>query len=91
MLDVAAHLGPLADELDWWGIGRWSPPLDLSDESAAAGAHAVCDYAHATVRDEDYRLVENCRPTASPVPATNWCWGATSLGFIIATSRGSRL
>ncbi|BCZ23551.1 SRPBCC family protein [Mycobacterium senriense] len=24
-LDVAAHLGPLADELDSWGIGRWSP------------------------------------------------------------------
>ena len=24
-LDVAAHLGPLGDELDSWGIGRWSP------------------------------------------------------------------
>jgi hypothetical protein len=24
----------------------------------AAGAHAVFDYAHGTVRDEDYRLVE---------------------------------
>ena len=24
-LDVAAHLGELADELDSWGIGRWSP------------------------------------------------------------------
>ena len=24
-LDVPAHLGPLADELDSWGIGRWSP------------------------------------------------------------------
>lgn len=35
-----------------------STPLDLSDESAAAGARAVFDYAHATVRDEDYRLVE---------------------------------
>lgn len=175
-LDVAAHLGPLADELDSWGIGRWSPlgekvldspinwklaidtfaenyhfatvhqqtfatiarsnctvfdsygphhrlifplntilelddmpedqwnpfhnmvviyalfpnivlsvtiangelfrvypgdrpgrsitvhqnatPQDLSDESAAAGAQAVFEYAHATVRDEDYRLVE---------------------------------
>lgn len=175
-LDVAAHLGPLADELDSWGIGRWSPlgekvldspinwklaidtfaenyhfatvhqqtfatiarsnctvfdsygphhrlifplntildlddlpedqwnpfhnmvviyalfpnivlsvtiangelfrvypgdrpgrsitvhqnatPQDLSDESVAAGAQAVFEYAHATVRDEDYRLVE---------------------------------
>lgn len=174
-LDVAAHLGPLADELDSWGIGRWSPlgekildspinwklaidtfaenyhfatvhqqtfatiarsnctvfdafgphhrlifplntildlenapeeewnpfhnmvviyalfpnivlsvtiangelfrvypadrpgrsitvhqnatPQDLSDESVAAGAQAVFEYAHATVRDEDYRLV----------------------------------
>ncbi len=35
-----------------------STPLDLSDESVANGAQAVFDYAHATVRDEDYRLVE---------------------------------
>jgi carnitine monooxygenase subunit len=35
-----------------------STPLDLSDESVSAGAQAVFDYAHATVRDEDYRLVE---------------------------------
>jgi carnitine monooxygenase subunit len=34
-----------------------STPLDTSDESTAAGAQAVFDYAHATVRDEDYRLV----------------------------------
>src|SRR3954449_12093746 len=35
-----------------------STPLDLSDESAAAGAQAVFEYAHGTVRDEDYALVE---------------------------------
>ncbi|MCV7443951.1 Rieske 2Fe-2S domain-containing protein [Mycobacterium paraense] len=35
-----------------------STPLDLSDESVAASAQAVFEYAHATVRDEDYRLVE---------------------------------
>jgi carnitine monooxygenase subunit len=35
-----------------------STPLDLSDESVAAGAQAVFEYAHATVRDEDYRLAE---------------------------------
>jgi carnitine monooxygenase subunit len=35
-----------------------SSPLDLSDESVAAGAAAVFDYAHATVRDEDYALVQ---------------------------------
>lgn len=34
-----------------------STPLDISEESVAAGARAVFDYAHATVRDEDYRLV----------------------------------
>jgi len=34
-----------------------STPLDISDDSVAAGAQAVFDYAHATVRDEDYRLV----------------------------------
>jgi carnitine monooxygenase subunit len=34
-----------------------STPLDLSDESTAAGAQAVFEYAHATVRDEDYLLV----------------------------------
>ncbi|WP_375482700.1 aromatic ring-hydroxylating dioxygenase subunit alpha [uncultured Mycobacterium sp.] len=33
-----------------------STPMDLSDESVAAGARAVFDYAHATVRDEDYQL-----------------------------------
>jgi carnitine monooxygenase subunit len=35
-----------------------STPLDLTDESVAAGAQAVFDYAHATVRDEDYPLVQ---------------------------------
>jgi carnitine monooxygenase subunit len=34
-----------------------STPLDICEESVAAGAQAVFDYAHATVRDEDYRLV----------------------------------
>lgn len=34
-----------------------STPLDITEESVAAGAQAVFDYAHATVRDEDYRLV----------------------------------
>jgi len=34
-----------------------STPLDVSDESVAAGAQAVFDYAHSTVRDEDYLLV----------------------------------
>jgi carnitine monooxygenase subunit len=34
-----------------------STPLDLSELSVAAGAQAVFEYAHATVRDEDYRLV----------------------------------
>jgi len=33
-----------------------STPLDISEESVAAGAQAVFEYAHATVRDEDYRL-----------------------------------
>ncbi|QLL05977.1 aromatic ring-hydroxylating oxygenase subunit alpha [Mycobacterium vicinigordonae] len=36
-----------------------STPLDMSDESVAAGAQAVFEYAHATVRDEDYRLVQD--------------------------------
>ncbi|ORB76141.1 aromatic ring-hydroxylating oxygenase subunit alpha [Mycobacterium scrofulaceum] len=35
-----------------------STPLDVSDNAVAAGAQAVFEYAHATVRDEDYRLVE---------------------------------
>jgi phenylpropionate dioxygenase-like ring-hydroxylating dioxygenase large terminal subunit len=34
-----------------------STPLDVSEESTAAGAAAVFDYAHSTVRDEDYALV----------------------------------
>jgi len=36
-----------------------STPLDLSDEATSAGAAAVFDYAHGTVRDEDYALVEH--------------------------------
>jgi phenylpropionate dioxygenase-like ring-hydroxylating dioxygenase large terminal subunit len=36
-----------------------STPLDISEQSVAAGAQAVFDYAHATVRDEDYRLVQS--------------------------------
>ncbi|ORB88775.1 aromatic ring-hydroxylating oxygenase subunit alpha [Mycobacterium persicum] len=36
-----------------------STALDVSDESVAAGAQAVFEYAHATVRDEDYRLAES--------------------------------
>lgn len=35
-----------------------STPLDMSEESVAAGAQGVFEYAHATVRDEDYRLVQ---------------------------------
>jgi phenylpropionate dioxygenase-like ring-hydroxylating dioxygenase large terminal subunit len=34
-----------------------STPLDVSEESMAAGAAAVFEYAHSTVRDEDYALV----------------------------------
>ena len=43
-----------------------STPLDLSEESVAAGAQAVFDYAHGTVRDEDYALVENYSSTLRP-------------------------
>ncbi len=35
-----------------------STPLNLSEEWTAAGAQAVFEYAHGTVRDEDYALVE---------------------------------
>lgn len=38
-------------------VDQNSTPLDLSEESVAAGAQAVFEYAHATVRDEDYKLV----------------------------------
>jgi phenylpropionate dioxygenase-like ring-hydroxylating dioxygenase large terminal subunit len=31
-------------------------PLDLTDEATRASADAIFDYAHITVRDEDYRL-----------------------------------
>jgi len=65
-LDVAAHLGPLADELDSWGIGRWSPlgkkvldsPINwkLAIDTFTENYHFAT--VHATVRDEDYKLVE---------------------------------
>ena len=38
-------------------IHQNSTPLDISEESTAAGAAAVFEYAHSTVRDEDYALV----------------------------------
>jgi phenylpropionate dioxygenase-like ring-hydroxylating dioxygenase large terminal subunit len=34
-----------------------STQSDISDDAMAAGAQAVFEYAHSTVRDEDYRLV----------------------------------
>jgi phenylpropionate dioxygenase-like ring-hydroxylating dioxygenase large terminal subunit len=42
-----------------------STPLDVSDEAVAAGAQAVFDYAHLTVRDEDFRLAEGLQANLS--------------------------
>ena len=65
-----------------------STPLDLSDESVAAGAQAVFEYAHATVRDEDYRLVEGLQANLESGVRDHLCSAATSPACSIATSRG---
>ena len=68
-----------------------STPLDVSDESVAAGARAVFDYAHAKVRDEDYRLVAGLQANLSESAcAIMWCSAATNLGCSTATPRGRR-
>ena len=66
-----------------------STPLDLSDESTAAGAQAVFEYAHGTVRDEDYALVEKLQANlASGVQRNTWSSVATSRACSTGTRRG---
>jgi phenylpropionate dioxygenase-like ring-hydroxylating dioxygenase large terminal subunit len=58
-----------------------STPLDLSEESVAAGAQAVFDYAHATVRDEDYRLVERLQANLESGVHTQLLFGRNEPGL----------
>ena len=58
-----------------------STPLDLSDESVAAGAQAVFDYAHATVRDEDYRLIEGLQANLEPGARDQLVFGRNEPGL----------
>ncbi|KLO40466.1 (2Fe-2S)-binding protein [Mycobacterium nebraskense] len=58
-----------------------STPLDLSDESVAAGAQAVFEYAHATVRDEDYRLVEGLQANLESGASDHLLFGRNEPGL----------
>jgi len=58
---------------------------DLSDEFAAAGAHAVFDYAHAAVRDEDYPLVEGLQANLESGARDQLVFGRNEPGFSLAT------
>jgi carnitine monooxygenase subunit len=58
-----------------------STPLDLSDESVAAGAAAVFDYAHATVRDEDYALVAGLQANLESGARENLVFGRNEPGL----------
>jgi phenylpropionate dioxygenase-like ring-hydroxylating dioxygenase large terminal subunit len=58
-----------------------STPLDLSEESVAAGAAAVFDYAHATVRDEDYALVEHLQANLESGVRENLVFGRNEPGL----------
>ncbi|OBI00423.1 aromatic ring-hydroxylating dioxygenase subunit alpha [Mycobacterium sp. E2733] len=58
-----------------------STPLDLSDESVAAGAQAVFEYAHATVRDEDYRLVESLQANLESGASDHLLFGRNEPGL----------
>jgi nitrite reductase/ring-hydroxylating ferredoxin subunit len=65
-LDVAAHLGPLADELDSWGIGRWSPlgekVLDVPINWKLAVDTFAENYHFATVHRQTFATIarSNC-------------------------------
>lgn len=56
-------------------------PQDLSDASVAAGAAAVFDYAHATVRDEDYRLVEGLQANLESGARSHLLFGRNEPGL----------
>jgi hypothetical protein len=58
-----------------------STPLDVSDESVAAGAAAVFDYAHSTVRDEDYALVERLQSNLASGVRENLVFGRNEPGL----------
>ncbi|MEE6137882.1 SRPBCC family protein [Mycobacterium sp. 050128] len=58
-----------------------STPLDLSEESIAAGAQAVFEYAHATVRDEDYKLVEGLQANLSSGARDHLVFGRNEPGL----------
>ncbi|CQD18562.1 rieske (2Fe-2S) domain-containing protein [Mycobacterium lentiflavum] len=58
-----------------------STPLDLSEESVAAGAQAVFEYAHATVRDEDYKLVEALQANLSSGARDHLVFGRNEPGL----------
>ena len=65
-LDVAAHLGELADELDSWGIGRWSPLGEKVLDSPINWKLAVDTFAEnyhfATVHKQTFATIarSNC-------------------------------
>ena len=67
-----------------------STPLDLSEESVAAGAQAVFEYAHATVRDEDYKLVEGLQANLESGARDQLLFGRNEPDCSIATSPGPR-
>lgn len=56
-------------------------PQDLSDATVAAGAAAVFDYAHATVRDEDYRLVEGLQANLESGARSHLLFGRNEPGL----------
>lgn len=63
---MAAHLGPLADELDSWGIGRWSPlgekVLDTPINWKLAIDTFAENYHFATVHQQTFATIarSNC-------------------------------
>jgi phenylpropionate dioxygenase-like ring-hydroxylating dioxygenase large terminal subunit len=58
-----------------------STPLDVSEESVAAGAAAVFDYAHSTVRDEDYALVAGLQANLETGVRTQLVFGRNEPGL----------
>ncbi|BBX62636.1 hypothetical protein MSAS_18100 [Mycobacterium saskatchewanense] len=64
-LDVAAHLGPLAEELDSWGIGRWAPLGEKVLDSAINWKLAIDTFA------ENYHFATVHRQTFATIARSN--------------------
>jgi carnitine monooxygenase subunit len=56
-------------------------PLDLTDDATRAGADAIFEYAHGTVRDEDYRLATDIQKNMTSGARSELVFGRNEPGL----------